>query len=93
MRGDDNRRVLRNGSEYRLRAIVPELSGKFEDVSTESGAPAAIGISSGTGRVRVAETNVTLHRPAKQTLPGEKTAGGHKKKSEYRENRCPCDCS
>jgi len=82
VRGDDNRRVSWNGAEYRLREIVPELSGKFEEVLTESGAPATIGISSGTGRIRVAETNVVLHRPAKKTLPGEKTAGGHKKKIE-----------
>jgi len=80
VRGDDDRRALWNGAERQLRQIVPELEGKFEDVLTASGSAETVAISSGTGRIRVAETNVVLHRPAKKNLPGQKTAGGHKRK-------------
>src|SRR5262249_18377249 len=36
-------------------------------------------LRAGTGRVRVAQTAVVLHRPAK-TATGERTPGGHKRK-------------
>jgi hypothetical protein len=38
---------------------------------------AAVGVR--TGAVQAAEAAVVLHRPAKKTVPGQKTKGGHKK--------------
>ena len=46
-----------------------------------AGRPEVVTIRAGTGRVRVAEAAVVLHRPARHNT-GEKTAGGSKKQVE-----------
>jgi Transposase DDE domain len=80
VRADDDRLVLCNGTECSLQEVVRGLSLKFEDVLNADGEPETITIATGTGRIRVAETEVVLHRPAKKTISSEKTTGGHKKK-------------
>jgi hypothetical protein len=82
VRADDDRLVLWQGKECALKDVVRGLSLKFEDILDGSGNPRVMKIQAGTGRVRVAETEVVLHRPAKKTIHGEKTAGGSKKKIE-----------
>ena len=80
VRADDDRWVLGNDRECQLKDVVRGLSLDFQDVLNAKGQPEIVTIQAGTGRVRVAETEVVLHRPASKTVPGEKTAGGHKKK-------------
>lgn len=80
VRADNNRWVLWNEIECQLRDVVRDLSLKFDDVLNVKGEPEVVTIAAGAGRIRVAETEVVLHRPAKKTVHGEKTAGGHKKK-------------
>jgi hypothetical protein len=57
------------------------LVGSFTDVLDAEGRPEVVTIRAGTGRVRVAEAAVVLHRPARHHT-GEKTAGGNKKQVE-----------
>jgi DDE family transposase len=78
VRADDDRRVQWGGREQKIADVVAEL-GPFEDVVDARGRPEVVTIRAGTGRVRVAETSVVLHRPAKKNT-GEKTAAGHKRK-------------
>lgn len=82
VRADDDRVVRWEETECSLADVVRGLSLQFQDALTGEGEPETITIGSGTGRIRVAATEVLLHRPAKKTIPGEKTAGGHKKKVE-----------
>jgi hypothetical protein len=82
VRADDDRWVLWQDRECQLRDVVRELSLKFEDVVNAKGEPEIVTIAAGTGRIRVAETEVVLHRPAVTTVHGEFTSGGHKKKIE-----------
>jgi hypothetical protein len=61
--------------------VVADLAGSFTDVLGAEGRPEVVTIRAGTGRVRVAEAAVVLHRPARHHT-GEKTAGGNKKQIE-----------
>jgi len=79
VRADDDRLVQWHGRERKLADVVAGLSLEFQDVLNGRSEPEIVTIREGKGRVRVAETQVVLHRPAKKAT-GEKTAGGHKKK-------------
>jgi hypothetical protein len=79
VRADDDRLVMWQGRERSIAAVVAELAREFQDAQDARGGPEIVTVRAGTGRVRVAETLVVLHRPAKKAT-GEKTAGGHKKK-------------
>jgi len=82
VRADTQRALLWHDRECRLTDVVAALAPTSEDVRGGDGGPTLVTIRSGTGRVRVAETEVVLHRPARRTIPGERTAGGHKKQVE-----------
>ena len=73
--------VLHGGRECKLGEVVAGLAGSFADVLDAAGRPEVVTIRAGTGRVRVAEAAVVLHRPARHHT-GEKTAGGNKKQIE-----------
>ena len=79
VRADGTRRVRWRGREHDLGAVAAALGPQFEDVRGDAG-PAVVTIQAGTGRVRVAEAAVVLHRPARQTVPGGRTAGGNRKR-------------
>jgi hypothetical protein len=79
VRANAKRLVNWQGQEQKLTAVVAALALEFRDVH-HGGGPTVVTIRAGTGRVRVAQTDVVLHRPAQQTLPGKRTAGGHKTK-------------
>ena len=81
VRADQDRWVLWENRECQLKDVVAGMSGKFEDVLNAKGEPEVITIPAGTGRIRVAQTEAVLHRPAKKNT-GEKTAGGHRRKVE-----------
>jgi hypothetical protein len=81
VRADDDRLVMWQGQERKLAAVVASLNPAFHDVVNAKGEAEVIAIGAGTGRIRVAETEVVLHRPAKKNT-GETTAAGHKKKIE-----------
>ena len=80
VRADEVRTVLWQGDEQSLQQVVDAVSPTFEPVPNDLGRPQTITIRAGTGRIEVAETTVVLHRPAKKTVHGEKTANGNKKK-------------
>ncbi len=80
VRADAERLVLWQGVERKLPAVVAAVSLEFQDVLTAPGELEVVTIQAGTGRGRVVEAAVVLHRAAKKTVPGERTAGGHKKK-------------
>lgn len=82
VRAEDTRWVLWKDNECRLKDVVNGLALQFQDVLNDQGDPEVITLSTGTGRVMATQTEVVLHRPAKKTIPGEKTAGGHKKKRD-----------
>ena len=82
VRADDDRWVLWNGTECQLKDVICGLSLTFRDVPNETGEPAVVTIAAGTGRIRVAQAEVVLHRPAKTVVPGVTTARGHKKQIE-----------
>ena len=81
VRADRERVVLHGGRECKLGEVVAGLAGSFTDVLDAEGRPEVVTIRAGTGRVRVAEAAVVLHRPARHQT-GEKTAGGNKKQIE-----------
>jgi hypothetical protein len=81
IRADCERIVLHGGRECKLGEVAAGLAGCFIDVLDAKGRPEVVTIQAGTGRVRVAEAAVVLHRPARH-YTGEKTAGGHKKQIE-----------
>ncbi len=81
VRADSERVVLHEGRECKLSAVVAGLAGSFTDVRDAKGRLEVVTIRAGTGRVRVAEAAVVLHRPARHNT-GEKTAGGNKKQIE-----------
>jgi hypothetical protein len=81
VRADHERVVRHGGRECKLGAVVAGLAGSFADVLDAEGRPEVVTIRAGTGRVRVAEAAVVLHRPARHHT-GEKTAGGNKKQVE-----------
>ena len=82
VRADDDRWVLWNGTACQLKDVIRGLSLTFRDVPNETGEPAVVTIAAGTGRIRVAQAEVVLHRPAKTVVPGVTTARGHKKQIE-----------
>ena len=79
VRADDQRRLRWQDQEHKLADVVAALALEFQDVRDANGGPTIVTIRAGIGRVRVAETEVVLHRPARQTIAGERTAGGSKK--------------
>jgi hypothetical protein len=79
VRADDDRWVQWQGAEQRLVAVVAALEPQFQDTTEAAGRPKVITTRTGVGRLRVAETRVVLHRPAKKNT-GERTNGGHKRK-------------
>jgi hypothetical protein len=81
VRADCQRVVLHEGRECKLGEVAAGLAGSFIDVLDAKGRPQVVTIQAGTGRVRVAEAAVVLHRPARH-YTGEKTAGGNKKQIE-----------
>jgi hypothetical protein len=81
VRADRERLVMHEGRECKLGAVAAALAGSFRDVLGAAGRPEVVTIRAGTGRVRVAEAGVVLHRPARHNT-GEKTVGGHKKQIE-----------
>ena len=81
VRADRERLVLHEGRECKLGAVASGLAGSFTDVLDAEGRPEVVTIRVGTGRVRVAEAAVVLHRPARHNT-GAKTAGGSKKQVE-----------
>ena len=81
VRADRERVVLHEGRECKLGAVAVGLAGGFTDVRDADGRPEVVTIRAGTGRVRVAEAAVVLHRPARHCT-GELTAGGNKVKVE-----------
>lgn len=81
VRADHERVVLHEGRECKPGAVVAGLADSFTDVLEATGRPETVTIRAGTGRVRVAEAAVVLHRPARHHT-GEVTAGGNKKKVE-----------
>jgi len=82
VRADDTRLLLWQNRECRLADVVAALALDFQDVPGGNGGPTVVTIRAGTGRVRVAETDVVLHRPARKTIPGQRTARGNKKQIE-----------
>jgi hypothetical protein len=81
VRADCQRIVLHAGRECKLSEVAAGLAGGLTDVLDAAGRREVVTIRAGTGRVRVAETVVVLHRPARRNT-GEKTAGGSKKQIE-----------
>jgi hypothetical protein len=81
VRADAARLVTHAGRECKLGAVAAGLAGSFTDVLGAGGRPEVVTIRAGTGRVRVAEAAVVLHRPARHNTGG-KTAGGSKKQVE-----------
>jgi hypothetical protein len=81
VRADRERVVLHGDRQCKLAHVVVGLAQEFTDVCDARGQPEMVTIREGTGRVRVAEAAVILHRPARHNT-GEKTAGGNKKQIE-----------
>jgi hypothetical protein len=81
VRADRQRRVLHEGRERKLDEVAADLAGAFVDVLDPGGRPEEVKLGGTTGRVRMAEAAVILHRPARHNT-GEKTAGGSKKQVE-----------
>ena len=78
VRADQDRLVMWENRECQLKDVVADLNLKFQDVLNAKGEPEVISIQAGTGGIRIAATEVVLHRPAKKNT-GEKTAGGYKR--------------
>jgi hypothetical protein len=81
VRADQQRLVLHEGRECKLGEVVAGLADRFADVRDARGRPETVTIREGSGRVRVAEAAVVLHRPARRNT-GEKAPGGGKKQLE-----------
>ncbi|WP_165236084.1 transposase [Aquisphaera insulae] len=81
VRSDESRLVRHDGRERKLDDVVADLRGRMQDVRGAMGLPEVVMIGGKAGRVRVAEAEVILHRPARHNT-GEKTAGGSKKQVE-----------
>jgi hypothetical protein len=68
----DHQRVVRwNNTECPLADVVTHLASQFEVVNTATGEPEVVTIRQGTGVVKVAQTRVVLHRPAKTRIDGK----------------------
>jgi hypothetical protein len=70
VRADKERVVRFNGAACPLADVVARLSGQFEVVTRTTGQPEVVTIRQGTGVVKVAQTQVVLHRPAKTRVDG-----------------------
>ncbi len=81
VRADRERLVLHHDEECKLGDVAARLADGFTEVLDAAERPLVVTIQAGTGRVRVAQTEVVLHRPARR-YTGEKTAGGHKQQVE-----------
>jgi hypothetical protein len=68
VRADKERVVLHDGIERPLADVVARVSNQFEVVQAAKGQPLVVTIQQGTGVVKVAETAVVLHRPAKKRI-------------------------
>lgn len=78
VRVDRVRSVQWQGRAMSLRQVVDAIPPTFEPVPNEPGRPHRFTIRAGTGRISATRPTVVLHRPAKKTRAGGKTAGGHK---------------
>lgn len=81
VRSDESRLVRHDGRERKLDDVAADLRGRMRDVCNAAGLPEVVMIRGKAGRVRVAEAEVILHRPARHNT-GEKTAAGSKKQVE-----------
>jgi Transposase DDE domain len=81
VRADAARRVRHGESQRKLNDVAADLADEFSDAVDAAGEPLIVTLRNGVGRVRVAETMVVLHQPARRNT-GEKTAGGNKKQEE-----------
>lgn len=81
VRADASRKVMHDGRERKLNDVVAGLTGEFVAAVDDDGEPVIITLRTGAGRVKTAETQVVLHRPARHNT-GEKTAGGNKKQED-----------
>ena len=81
VRADCQRVALHEGRECKLGEVAAGLAGSFSDGLDAAGRPEVETSRAGTGRGRVAEAAVVLHRPARHNTD-EKTAGGNKKQIE-----------
>lgn len=71
VRANQKRLVLHQGTERTLAEVVASLSCNFQDVRTAEREVEVVAIRSGRGVIKVAETEVTLHRSA-TTRQGDK---------------------
>jgi hypothetical protein len=76
VRADTDRRVQWNGSARNLADGVRRLETHFTDLTGADGAVQVVTIQAGSGKVRVAATEVILHRPARH-YTGELTVKGN----------------
>lgn len=65
VRADRARLVQWRGRECKLAEVVANLAAEFGDVLDARGRPEIVTTRTGAGRLRVAECEVVLHRPAK----------------------------
>jgi hypothetical protein len=70
VRADKERVVRWNNTECPLAEVVRHLGGQFVVVNNARGQPEAVTLERGTGVVKVAQTTVVLHRPAKTRIDG-----------------------
>jgi hypothetical protein len=71
VRADQARVVRWNNVECALADVVMRLSGQFEVVTDAGAQPEVVTIRAGTGVVKVTQTAVVLHRPAKTRVNGK----------------------
>jgi hypothetical protein len=79
IRALDTRIVTWRETARSLAAVARELAGEFRDVTDAAGQPVTLAVATRSGRLRVAETEVVLDRPA-VTSTRLKTARGRPKK-------------
>ena len=89
VRADRERVVLHEGRECKLGEVVAGLAGSFTDVRDAAGQPEVVTILAGTGRVRVAEAAVVLHRPARR-YTGERPPAATRSRTRSPARRCRC---
>ena len=80
---------MHEGRECKLGEVAAGLAGSFTDVLDAGGRPEAVTIRAGTGRVRVAEAAVVLHRPARHNT-GEGPPAATRSRSRSPARRCRC---
>ena len=89
VRADCERVVLHEGRACKLADVVVGLAAEFTDVCDAMGQPERVTIREGTGRVRVAEAAVVLHRPARHNT-GERPPVGTRSSARCLGRRCRC---